>query len=322
MNYIVIGGAGFVGFHLSQALIESGYQVTLIDNLSNSKIDKELSILLKSSNVTFHNIDASSDKLQDFLDRESIVLNLAAINGTEPFYSKPFDVLYDSSLPSLSIPKACVLASVKEYYYFGSSESYAGGVNLGYTEVPTKENVPLIVESPENPRWSYATAKILGEMAALSAHSQYGLQVGIFRLHNIYGPRMETSHVVPDLIEKFSKGILEVFNCKHTRSFMYIDDAVKAILTCIQTGFLIRHPSRILNIGSGQETTIFELAQMILRLQSKEGEIRCIEGHLGSVTRRLPDITKMREFYTDNLLELPEGLKLMMKHKYSNKSAL
>ena len=314
MNYVVIGGAGFVGFHLSKALIKKGYQVTLIDNLSNSKMDKDFTLLLKSSNVTFHNIDASSNKLKDILDRDSIVLNLAAINGTESFYSRPFDVLSDSSLPSLSIPKACVLASVKEYYYFGSSESYAGGVNLGYTDVPTKENVPLIVENPENPRWSYATAKILGEVAALCAQSQYGLQVGIFRLHNIYGPRMETSHVVPDLIEKFSKGILEVFNCKHTRSFMYIDDAVKAILACIQTGFLFRHSSRIVNIGSDQETTIFELAQMILRLQSTEGNIRCVNGHLGSVTRRLPDITKMREFYNDNLLELPEGLNLMMKY--------
>ena len=107
MNYVVIGGAGFVGFHLSKALIKRGYQVTLIDNLSNSKMDKDFTLLLKSSNVTFHNIDASSNKLKDILDRDSIVLNLAAINGTESFYSRPFDVLSDSRSEERRVGKEC-----------------------------------------------------------------------------------------------------------------------------------------------------------------------------------------------------------------------
>jgi UDP-glucose 4-epimerase len=308
MKYVIIGGSGFLGFHLSSEISKLGFETIIVDNFLNSEMDQKFGELIKRSNVHFYHLDAATKELESCIDSESVVLNLAAINGTDMFYSKPFKVLYESSLPSLSVPFLCSKVGVRAYYYFGSSESYAGSVRNGLVGVPTPEETALMVENPDDARWSYATAKILGEVAALNANKEFGIPVGIFRLHNIYGPRMKTSHVIPDLVNRFLQNNFQVLNCSHTRTFMFVEDAVKAISSCIQSEFLLQQALPIVNIGSDNEVTILELAKRIMKILSVTGEIICVNGHRGSVERRLPNIQKMRSFYKEAFVTLDDGL--------------
>ena len=108
---------------------------------------------------------------------------------------------------------------MQKYIYFGSSESYAGGLDLGIIELPTKESIPLVVPDIENIRWSYGASKTLGEIATISNHVQNKLNFLIVRLHNIYGPRMGVKHVIPDLIQRFLAFNGGVYGLDETRSF-------------------------------------------------------------------------------------------------------
>ena len=308
MNFVLIGGAGFLGYHLAKEIRSRGFDLVIVDNFSNSEMDRDLWGIINESKIQFVELDATKPELESYLSSESIVLNLAALNGTELFYSKPFDVLYKTSLSALEIPSMCSRVGVKAYYYFGSSESYAGAINLGIAQIPTIEGVPLVLDRPDKVRWSYATAKILGEVATFGIKHQYGIPVGVFRLHNIYGPRMKTSHVIPDLIDKFKKGHLQVLNCSHTRSFMYVDDAVKAIFKIVDSGVLLGMDFPIVNIGSDEEVSIRELAIRIKHLLGIKEQFICVQGHEGSVERRVPNLQLMRELYESKLTSLNEGL--------------
>ena len=308
-NLVVVGGCGFVGFHLSKYLAEEGLQVTILDDFSNSELDDDFHNLIEMQNVTFHKIDASVPAVEKYIDGDSIVLNLAAINGTASFYTRPFEVLKHSILPSINLPQICSEKNAAAYYYFGSSESYAGGVNLGFVNVPTPERVPLVIQDPSEPRWSYALAKIAGEVAAFSAQKQFGLRVGIFRLHNIYGPRMGFQHVVPDLIRNFSKGNFQVKNATHTRSFMFVEDAVKSIYSLLKSDFLEECKPEIINIGSDLEISIEELANIIQFELGINHQIEKVSDHEGSVSRRRPNTSLLRRYYSEDATSLSEGVK-------------
>lgn len=271
-------------------------------------MDQDFIDLIEMKNVTFQKMDASIPEVEKYINDNSVVLNLAAINGTSLFYTRPFEVLNLSILPSLNLPLICSEKNAVAYYYFGSSESYAGGVNLQYLQVPTPEQVPLIIQDPSESRWSYALAKIAGEVAAFSAHKQYGLQVGVFRLHNIYGPRMGFEHVVPDLIRSFTKGKFEVKNATHTRSFMFIEDAVVAIDSILNSNFLKECKPAIINIGSDIEISIAELAKTIQSELGIDHEIEDIFDHFGSVSRRRPDTTLLNRYCNSRPTSLKEGL--------------
>ena len=178
-------------------------------------------------------------------------------------------------------------------------------MNLGFVGVPTSENVPLVIENIENIRWSYSLGKTFGEIACYSASSQLGLNFQILRIHNIYGPRMGNKHVIPDLIEKFRSGNMDVPGHSESRAFMYIDDLVGVVR------FLIANENndiKLMNVGSQTETLIKILAEKIAKGLKIEKAIKPLESWPGSVNRRLPDTALLRSIYAFNETSLDEGL--------------
>jgi nucleoside-diphosphate-sugar epimerase len=202
------------------------------------------------------------------------------------------------------------MAQVRKYIYLGSSESYAGGVNLGFVAVPTSEDVPLVIENVKNIRWSYGLAKTFGEIACYAANKQLGLNFQILRIHNIYGPRMGNKHVIPDLIEKFRAGNMEVPGYSESRAFMYIDDLVGIIKFVISQDY---NDSKLINVGSQYETLIKILAEKIAKLLGVEDDIKPLESWPGSVRRRLPNTSLLRSIYSFNETSLDEGLNKTVK---------
>ena len=304
---VIIGAAGFIGFHLAKSFLDDGEsEVILIDSFVNSKPDIFFDQLTRMARCKFFNVDAKNvDIVGSLIRKKDIVFNLAAINGTKKFYDIPHTVLSETSIPSILIPEICAKNKVDLYVYFGSSESYAGGVTLGITKIPTNETVPLVISDVNNPRWSYAAAKTIGEVATISANLQFGLRYQILRIHNFYGPRMGTNHVIPDLIAKFSAENYRVAGCDQSRTFLYVNDGINYIKSLYKN---YESYNQIINIGSQYEVKINELAEMIMKEIGKTGTIECEESPAGSVSRRVPDLTKLNNYMKLSETTLRSGI--------------
>ena len=304
---IILGAAGFIGYHLAKSLaVEAKVDLLLVDNFIRGANDEDFLKLSGLQNVNFAELDLSKESsFENLFNKSDLVINCAALNGTQNFYQVPLDVMLNTGISAFFAARYAALAQVHKYIYLGSSESYAGGVNLGFVGVPTSENVPLVIENVENIRWSYSLGKTFGEIACYSANSQLGLNFQILRIHNIYGPRMGNKHVIPDLIEKFRLGNMDVPGHGESRAFMYIDDLVGVVR------FLITNENndiKLMNVGSQTETLIKILAEKIAKFLDMEKPIKPLESWPGSVKRRLPDTSLLRSIYAFDETSLDEGL--------------
>lgn len=304
---VILGAAGFVGYHLAERLSQDiDVNLLLVDNFIRSEHDSEFNDLISKPNCTFLNADLTSwESLENIINEGDVIYNLVALNGTRNFYEKPMTVMINTGLTSIAIASVCGLKKVSKYYYFGSSESYAGSIELGLASIPTPENVPLAITDIRNVRWSYGASKTLGEVACFASNKEYGLDFTIFRIHNLYGPRMGYDHVVSDLIKKIRHSNSDVFGLDETRSFMFITDAVDAI---VSIGNYPEITDRIINIGSDNEVTIRFLAQLIIDKLNPDLEIRDMGRLEGSVNRRSPQISLLRKYHPADQTSLSEGI--------------
>jgi nucleoside-diphosphate-sugar epimerase len=314
-RHIVLGGAGFIGFHLVKQLSKNGLKIIVVDNLLRGKQDNLFDKLIEESNIEFIYGDVTSyNFMHKLIEEGDTVYNLVAYNGTINFYSEPVAVLKNTAISSIVAAEVAAKKKAFKYIYFGSSESYAGGYSLNMVPIPTPESVPLILSDLNNPRWSYAAGKSIGEIACHANYSQYGLNFTIFRVHNIYGPRMGFGHVIPDLIDKFTNRNGLVTGLSETRSFMFVEDTVKIVIAIANDSNSV---GQTINIGSNEEITIRELAEKLLKKMNLS--ISIIDGGNldGSVKRRKPDIKIMQSFGDWKLISLDDGLTKMLSEAVS-----
>jgi UDP-glucose 4-epimerase len=263
MATLLTGANGFIGSHLRKQI-----DCVTVDR-TNSDYNLDLSVA-KQCDVLPDNIDT--------------VIHLAAFNSTKNFYSTPFSVIDSIVTPTMNLLKRYPHA---HFVYAGSSEEYAGTVNLGWADVPTSEDVPLCIEDITNPRWCYAAGKIAMESAVISHSIQNDTDYTILRFHNIYGPGQQ-NHFIPEFIERLNQGSAVLYGHTDTRSFCYIDDAVKL------TQEAIKYPRETFNIGSDREVSILEVAHTIMQLMEIDlDSLKLHDSPAGSTPRRAPDITKL-----------------------------
>lgn len=306
---VILGAAGFIGFHLAKFLNQTcDLEILLIDNLVRGQKDTEFKKLIKSNQINFKQLDLSIEtNFHDLFTNRDVVLNCAAFNGTQNFYEKPVEVIRHTAISAVLAAEYSAKAQVEKYIYFGSSESYAGGVTKGYTKVPTVEDVPLIITDVNNPRWSYAASKTLGEVATIANHHQSKMNYIILRVHNIYGPRMGFKHVIPDLIHKFSLGNMEVHGVHETRAFFYINDLTKILFEFIFNDKIINNC--IYNIGSSNEISVQKLSELILQEMQIDSSIIPVSSFVGSVERRCPDTSFLRSQVEYSETKLSDGIR-------------
>jgi nucleoside-diphosphate-sugar epimerase len=305
---IVLGAAGFIGFHLSLKLSKiKGVSLVIVDNHVRGSNDIAYKNLSEMENVRAIDLDLSIESsYKNLFQRGDYVINCAALNGTQNFYDFPVQVIRNSAMTSILAAEYGSKIGINKYIYLGTPESYASGLELGIVTIPTPENVPLIIDSPLNLRWSYAASKTIGEVASMANLEQFGLNSIILRVHNIYGPRMGNNHVIPDLVEKFINGNFEVHGVNETRAFMYIDDLIQILVKFIfETN---EFKNRIFHIGSSKETHILDLAKLIMNELKIEGDIIPVKNFTGSVLRRLPDTTLLNNYVSYKETELKSGI--------------
>jgi len=287
---LVTGAGGFIGSHLVRKL--SGNPDTKVIYAVDLKSNKRLAELAKLPKVRILEQDLCDPRSADLLpDQVSAVFSLAALNGTSRFYSNPWTVLEASTLPTLLIVRK--YSGKAPILYTSSSEVYASSVDMGIAEVPTEEDVPLSISDVHNPRWSYALAKMHGEIALVAASKELGLHGSIVRYHNVYGPDMGGDHFIPDFVGRVIGGVAEIHGGENTRSFLHIDDALNGTILALMEA---SPKVPIFHLGTEDEMTIENAARRILKLMGRvDLELKVHAAPTGSVLRRCPDISKAKQ---------------------------
>jgi len=310
---LITGGGGFIGFHLAKSLLKDGHQVTLLENFIRGKKDRDFTKIIKQKNITLIQGDITDyNTFTNIDDNYNAVFHFAAINGTENFYKIPDQVLKVGTLGTLNILDWFVKGSNGKLIFASSSETYAGTLKIMGKDfpIPTPEDIPLTINNPANPRWSYGGSKILGELALHAYDKAHKLNNwSIVRFHNIYGPRMGYEHVIPQMIGRVinKENPFVVFDPEATRSFCFIEDAVQALKIVLKSKGTNK---ATINIGrSDGEIKISELAKKIFSIANVSPQMIEKAGPKGSVKLRCPNIDKLNQLGFKPEIDLENGIK-------------
>lgn len=306
-NILITGGTGFLGSALTLKLVSKGHNVTIFDNDYRGKVSRLKNI---EKDIEFIKGDIRDpDSVTKACKNKDVVFHLAYINGTEFFYSKPELVLEVGVKGMTNVLDGCIKHSVPELFLASSSEVYNEP-----SIIPTPENVPMIIPDPLNPRFSYGGGKIISELMVINYGRKYFKRAVIFRPHNVFGPDMGGEHVIPqftlrmkELMGKNGRKIIFPVQGtgKETRAYIYVDDFINGVDLLLRKG---KH-LEIYNIGTETETTTKELAQKIGKILNCTITIQPGKLQPGSTTKRLADITKIKELGFKEQVTLDEGLK-------------
>jgi len=317
MQIIITGGSGFIGFHLAQFHIQRGDNVFLFDNFfkQEGQIDPEFADLVENTQVRFYNFDmtlpfSSCSELTSIPYQFDVVYHLAAINGTRLFYEIPYQLARTNLLLTLNLLDWLENFKVNRLVYSSSSEVYAGAEAIGKLEIPTKENVPVVFPQPTNVRFSYGTTKFMGEFLCSNFGEKHSIPTTVIRYHNIYGPRMGNKHVIPEFIMRIASGEdpFTLNGQSETRAFCYVEDAVEATFQVADHSICA---GEIIHIGnSSEEITIGNLAKLVMREMDIDRKIDDLGRISGSVSRRCPNTSKLKELTGFNSkVSLKNGIK-------------
>lgn len=314
---LITGGAGFIGYHLAKRLLNLDEEVVLVDNFFRSERDKELEKLIKRPGASFIEADLTDPKEWSKLGSGyDYVYHLAAVNGTELFYKIPHEVLRINVLTTFNAvdwfraqnPKGKILFTSSNEIYAGAREAF------DTLPIPTPETVPAVIPDITNPRWSYAGSKLIGEQVFIHYGKMYGLRTVIVRPHNFYGPRAGNHHVIPQLIDRVLKATdpFPVYGYYDKRSYCYIDDAVEAMRLVMESD---KTDGQIYHIGSYEERKANNLVECVFTAMSwRPKELQINPSPEGSVKRRLPDISKIKnDVGWEPKIGFEEGLKKTIK---------
>ena len=291
---LITGGAGFIGSHLSDALIKAGHKVSVIDDLSTGSMDN-IAHLMDNENFTFTR-DTIMDELvmKKLIDSADTVYHLAAAVGVNYILENPLKSI-EINIKGTEIVLELASRGRKKTLIASTSEVY--GKN---TSAVFPETADSILGSTKTTRWSYACAKAMDEFLALAYARERQMPVVIVRFFNTVGPRQTGRYgmVIPRFVSNALNGLpIPVHgDGQQTRSFTYVGDVVNGIVTLMNTQGAV---GEVFNIGNPQGITIEELALKIKDMTNSKSEIVKIpynqaygEG-FEDMRYRVPDISKI-----------------------------
>ena len=294
MRALITGGAGFIGSHLSEALLENGHHVLILDNLSTGSIENI--VHLKGRAGFEYTIDSVENEplLAELIDRSDVVFHFAAAVGVRLIVEQPVHTI-ETNVHGTEVvlkhankkKKLVVIASTSEVY--GKSN-----------DVPFREDSDLVLGPTPKHRWAYACSKAIDEFLALAYWKERKLPVIIVRFFNTVGPRQTGQYgmVIPNLVRQALAGQpLTVFgDGSQCRSFTHVADVVGALLKLVDEPSAI---GQVINIGNAGEISITQLAERIRTLSGSSSPIKFIpydqayESGFEDMPRRVPDLSKV-----------------------------
>ena len=315
---LVTGGAGFIGSHVVEKLIERGATVTVLDNLQNGSLKNLDSYKGKFKFIKGDCIDPKvSDKA---CAGQNIVMNLAArVGGIDYNRRHQATMLRDNLLIGSVMIESARKAGVERFLVVSSACVYPRNCS-----VPTPE-VEGFLDEPEPTNGGYGWAKRMNEKSGFYYAEEFGMKVGIVRPYNCYGPRdhfdPDTSHVIPSLIKRIVDGedpVIVWGDGKQTRAFLFVTDLAELMINAIEK-YPVPEP---INLGTDEEISIKELVENILKITDKKYKIKFDTTKPNGSPRRNSDNTKARkEIGYAPRVALDEGLKKTIEWYRGNQNA-
>jgi UDP-glucose 4-epimerase len=296
MRALITGGAGFIGSHLAEALLERGHDVMVLDDLSTGNFEN-ITHLLEHPGFTC-TIDSVTNEavVAGLVDKADVIFHLAAAVGVRLVVGSPVHTIETNVHGTETVlrqaakqRKLVVVASTSEVY--GKS-----------TVFPFREDADLVLGPPTKPRWGYAASKLIDEFMALAYSKEHQVPVIVVRFFNTVGPRQSDRYgmVIPNFVRQALAGqpLVVHGNGSQTRSFTWIGDVVSALLALVDEP---RSVGEVFNIGNGAEVSILELAEKIKTMTGSDSPIHFVPHHevfghnFEDMSRRVPDISKIRQ---------------------------
>jgi len=293
-NVLITGGAGFIGSHLSEAVVGLGDAVVAVDDLSTGSFRNVEHLNGGAFELVVASVDDAAT-MEDLVRRADLVYHLAAAVGVKLIVADPVRTI-ETNIRGTEVVlrlankwrRPVVVASTSEVY--GKSE-----------RVPYAEEHDMVLGPTSHSRWAYAASKAIDEFLAVAYHRRDGLPVVIARLFNTVGPRQTGRYgmVLPTFIGQALRGepITVYGDGRQSRAFTYVDDAVRALLE------LPRHEAafgEVFNVGGGREVTMMELARLVRERTGSASEIvtvpydQAYAPGFEDMVRRVPDISKLQ----------------------------
>ena len=294
MRILITGGAGFIGSHLSEALLAAGHEVYVIDDLSTGSIDNIAH--LKNRPGFHYTIDSvfNDSLVAELVDRADIIFHLAAAVGVKLIVEQPVHTI-ETNVHGTEVILRHAAKKKKLVFIASTSEVYGKS-----TAVPYREDADLVMGATTRHRWAYACSKALDEFLALAYWKEKRLPTVICRFFNTVGPRQTGRYgmVVPTFVRQALAGEpMTVFgDGTQSRSFTYVGDVVGALLKLMVEPRAI---GEVFNLGNSEEVTIRALAERIKAHPGSASKIQAIpydeayEAGFEDMPRRVPDLTKI-----------------------------
>ena len=283
---VVTGGAGFLGSHLVDKLIQEGEEVIVIDNLFRGQTENIEHHIPNKKFTLLNDEIQNKTKINDALHLADAVIHFASISSVFRSIVEPEIVNTINVTGTLNMLNLCIKEEVQCFIFASSAAVYGGDRNR-----PLQENDSLHPLSP------FAASKIAGEAYCKAYSETYGLNTIILRFMNIYGPRI--TKVYRRVCSKFAEATIRneplviVGDGKQTRDFTYVTDAINAIILALNNKDI---KSETFNIGTGKPTTINQLANLYKKIsENPKQEIKYINAKKGDLIHSYADITKAKK---------------------------
>jgi UDP-glucose 4-epimerase len=294
MRALLTGGAGFVGSHLAEALLEQGHTVEIIDDLSTGSLDN---IAHLTSRPGFrYTIDTvmNAPVVGEMVGRSDIVFHLAAAVGVKLIVEAPVRTI-ETNVHGTEVVLKEARRGGQRVIVFSTSEVYGKS-----TDVPFSESADLVMGPTSKHRWAYACSKALDEFLALAYFKEYRLPVIVVRLFNTVGPRQTGRYgmVIPTFVSQALSGApITVFgDGTQQRAFTYVGDVVSGL---IRLATSTTATGEVFNIGNHEEISMMALAQKVKAMTGSSSPIVLIpydqayEAGFEDMPRRVPDLRKI-----------------------------
>jgi UDP-glucose 4-epimerase len=295
LRFLVTGGAGFIGSHLSEELLAHGHRVHILDDLSTGSIDNVRH--LKADPRFSYTIEtcASAAVVAELVDEADIVYHLAAAVGVELIVESPVRTI-ETNVHCTEVVLAQASKKHKPVFIASTSEVYGKS-----TSVPFREDGDLVLGPSTTGRWSYACSKAIDEFLALAYWKERKLPTVVARLFNTVGPRQTGRYgmVVPKFVGAALAGrSLTVFgDGTQTRCFCHVEDVVRGLVALMLLGDAAY--GEVFNIGAQEEISMLSLADRVRALTGSESDVVLVpydeayEEGFEDMPRRVPDISKI-----------------------------